>query len=64
MTFQAPDTIVIELEMTGADTRLLTSSGFYDVLLSDTGVIDGRGYIISHGPVKRTSIITAEEAVI
>jgi hypothetical protein len=64
MTFASPDTITIDFQMTGADTRLVTRSGYYDFVLSDKLSIDNRAYIILNGPVSRTTTITAGTEVV
>ena len=59
-TMPDEDTINIELDMKGEDTRLLTKSGFHDLFISDTGTADGRGYYLINGPVKRFPSVTKE----
>lgn len=53
---------VFELKMSGLQTRSLSAPGFYDILMSDPGTTDNRAYIISHGKVRRDTVITAETA--
>lgn len=60
ITQVSDDVFSVDLAMTGADTRLLTRGGFYDMIMSDIGVTDERGLVIIQGPVKRTTVITAE----
>lgn len=50
--------IVIDLDMSGADTRALPA-GYYDIILSDVGTEDERGLRISNGKIKIGSLITA-----
>lgn len=59
-TLTSPDVVLIDLVMNGAATRQLVASGFYDVIVSDAGTVDARAYRISHGKVKRYSVVTAE----
>ena len=61
VTFNAPDTVNIDLDMTGADTRLLSMSGHYDVVMSDPFATDDRAEKILDGPVYRESIVTADQ---
>lgn len=58
-TLTSPDVVLIDLVMNGAATRQLVASGFYDVIVSDAGTADARAYRISHGKVKRYSVVTA-----
>ena len=53
------DTYLFELKMTGQDTRTLTESGAYDIIVSDTGITDGRAIELSVGKVKRLTVISA-----
>lgn len=55
----AGDVVTIELVMNGADTRLVTKDGDYDMLISDDFAVDARGYSLIEGPVHRTTTITA-----
>lgn len=49
--------IVISLALTGQDTYAL-SSGFYDVFLSDVGVVDARAIRVLHGKLDVTPATT------
>lgn len=60
-TFTAPDTVTIYWVMSGAETRELKMSGYYDVVMSDVDVTDERAYVIMRGRFSRTSVITAEK---
>ena len=57
--FDNEDLVTITIDMTGEDTRNLTRSGFYDVILSDFGVVDARAYELSHGPVRFKPLVTS-----
>jgi hypothetical protein len=50
--------IVVELELTGAETRTL-GPGNYDIIISDKGAVDANGLTILSGKVKIKSTITA-----
>lgn len=60
-----PDEVTVELVMTGTDTRLVTDSGHYDVVMSDTFAVDGRAIVLIKGPVHRYSLVSGpvEETV-
>ncbi len=60
VTMTGADTVTIELVMSGEDTRKVTKRGFYDLIISDVGVSDARGYVLSKGPVRLNGVITAE----
>jgi hypothetical protein len=60
LSFDNEDVITITIEMTGQDTRNLTRSGFYDVILSDFDVVDERAHKLSQGPVRFTPLVTSE----
>jgi len=55
-----PDTFTITLSLTGADTRLLTQSGYYDIVVSDILTTDARAYKILEGVVYYDSVLTAD----
>lgn len=57
---QAND-IIVKLIMTGAQTRALSMSGFFDVILSDPGVEDVRGLEIYSGKIKLSDTTTEPE---
>lgn len=59
--FDGDDNIIIRFSMTGADTRLITKSGYYDLVISDTGTTDARAYTLLRGPVKRSVLVSADE---
>jgi hypothetical protein len=50
--------IVVQLEMTGAQTRTLPKKGYYDIIISDPGVEDDRAIPISSGRITVRSLIT------
>lgn len=54
---QAND-IIVDLVLTGADTRAM-ESGHYDIVLSDTGTTDARGIELLHGSVTVQTLATA-----
>lgn len=58
--FTGANTVVITMEMTGANTRELLASGYYDFLMSDPFVADARVIKILDGPVYRDSVVTAD----
>jgi hypothetical protein len=55
-----PDLVTIDLVMTGADTRLLTTSGFYDMVISDALSVDSRAISLIDGPVYRKTLVTSD----
>ena len=59
----ATNTVTINLVMTGADTRKVTKSGYYDLVLSDTLQVDTNAFVVIHGQVYRTATVSgaAEE---
>ena len=61
ITFDDLDTVTIALVMSGAETRNLTESGYYDVVMSDTGVDDDRGFKVLKGRVNRKTLVSAAE---
>jgi hypothetical protein len=54
-----PDYISMALTLTGADTRTITESGYYDIIVSDTLTTDERAYNILSGYINRLSLVTA-----
>ena len=58
-----PDTVTIDLVMSGADTRLLKGSGFYDMVMSDVLATDDRAITLLSGPVNRTTVVTSDAEV-
>lgn len=50
--------LVIELRMTGAQTRDLPK-GYYDIVVSDIGTVDARALRVLSGKVRVSSLITA-----
>jgi hypothetical protein len=52
------DTVTLDLVMTGADTRQVTKSGYYDIVLSDTLQVDARAFVVIHGQVYRTATVS------
>jgi len=61
VTFSGLDQVYITLVMTGADTRTLTEGGYFDVIMSDVGVTDARGYTIATGSVRRRVLVTKKD---
>jgi hypothetical protein len=59
--FDGADNIIIRFSMTGSDTRLVTKSGYYDLVISDVGTTDARAYTLLKGSVKRSVLVSAEE---
>jgi hypothetical protein len=57
--FEAPDKITVFLVMTGADTRLITKSGYYDIIVSDVLTVDARAYSLVKGAVTMSNLISA-----
>lgn len=57
--FDSPDTVTIFLVMTGADTRLINKSGYYDIIISDPLEIDARAYPIVKGSVRMSNLVSA-----
>jgi hypothetical protein len=52
------NTVTINLVMTGADTRKVLKSGYYDMVLSDTLQVDTNAFVVIHGQVYRTSTVS------
>lgn len=63
VTFSAPDDVTIALTMNGSDTRKLIAGGYYDMVMSNTLQEDARAFVISSGPVYRTSLVTSDAEV-
>lgn len=61
VTLADANTVFALLNMTGHDTRFITKSGYYDLVISDAGLVDARAYIMIKGRVLRDSTITAEQ---
>lgn len=61
VSFINADLLRISLSMTGANTRLVTKSGYYDLIISDVGVTDARAYVVIKGNVTQKSLVTAEQ---
>ena len=64
VTWSAPDDASILLEMSGAETRQVTKSGYYDIVLSDLLPTDDRAIKILGGPVIRDTLVTADTGVV
>lgn len=62
--FDDVDEVTILLEMTGADTRKLTKSGHYDMLISDTLAVDERAIRVISGQVFRDVVVTSDTQVL
>ena len=64
VTFDDVDTVTIELVMSGAETRLVTDNGYYDVVMSNVGQTDDRGFKVLKGRVKRKELVSAAEETV
>lgn len=51
--------IVLDLVLTGADTRVIPKKGYYDIIVSDPGVTDQRAIPASSGKIKVGLLVTA-----
>lgn len=60
-TMETPDVIRVDLIMDGSDTRRLSHSGHYDVVMSDINQTDPRAYVISWGQVHHTDTVSADQ---
>ena len=58
------DVVTITLTMNGSQTRLVTKSGNYDVILSDVLPTDDRAIKVLDGPVYRNAIVTSDTGVV
>lgn len=54
-----PDLVTIDLTMSGTETRFITKSGHYDMVMSDAFAVDDRAIVIINGPVQRYSLVSA-----
>lgn len=59
VTLDAPDAYMVRLFLTGEQTRLITRSGYYDVIMSDVGTTDARAEVLLAGQVLLNSVVTA-----
>jgi len=59
--FSSTNLLRVSLSMTGEDTRTFTKSGYYDLVISDTGLTDARAFVIIKGQAKRKILITSEQ---
>lgn len=64
VTFAAPDTLTIGLRLSGAQTRFITKSGYYDIVMSDKFQVDGLAVVLLKGAVYRDSVVTADTEAI
>jgi hypothetical protein len=55
----ATNTVTMNLVMTGADTRKVTKSGYYDIVLSDVNQVDANAFVVIHGQVYRTALVSS-----
>ena len=53
--------IIIDFRMTGAETRLIEETGYFDIVLSDTGVSDERAIKIGPEQIKLSDLVTLPE---
>lgn len=60
VTYSTGNSVTIEINMSGSDTRRLTKSGYYDILMSDTNSSDGRAFVIVHGVMRVQSTVSTE----
>ena len=51
--------IVLDLSLTGAQTRGVPAKGNYDIIVSDPGVTDARAIPVVNGKVKVGQLVTA-----
>lgn len=51
--------IVVNISLTGAQTRLVPRDGFYDVILSDVGMTDARALKILSGKLILETTVTS-----
>lgn len=58
VTYTGPNTVSIAFDMTGEDTRTLVKSGYYDMIISDTGVVDDRAFIVLSGVIYLDKTVT------
>lgn len=56
--FVSTDVLEVKLDMDGEDTMLVTRSGWYDIILSDTGTVDDRLMPIVSGDIIRRTLVT------
>lgn len=59
ITFDGVDEVGIFLQMSGEDTRKISRSGFYDLIVSDVGTIDERAHKIVQGQARITPLVTS-----
>jgi len=60
-TFMDADNLRVNVGMTGADTRSITESGWFDIIISDSGITNARGFpLIDKGYIRRTSVISKD----
>ena len=59
VSFDDEDVVTVSISMTGEDTRNLKRSGYYDLIISETGVVDPRAYKISQGTVRYSPLVTS-----
>jgi hypothetical protein len=62
VVYTAPTTVTIDLDIPGSGTRLLTQSGYYDIVMSDIANLDANAVVLVSGPVYRTATVTADAA--
>lgn len=51
--------LVVDMSLTGAQTRAIPRSGFYDLILSDVGTVDARALKILSGKLHLETTVTA-----
>lgn len=64
VTFDGVDDVTIEIDMTAADTRRLTKSGYYDILISDVLATDDRAIRVLSGQVFRDAVVTSDTEIL
>lgn len=54
------DIVTVQIIMSGEDTRLVTESGWYDLIMSDVDIHNDRAYQLLAGPLKRRSTVSRD----
>lgn len=60
VTFMNADTVRIIVDMDGAHSRLLTESGFFDIIMSSTGLTNEIGFAVIEGFMQKMPIVSKE----
>lgn len=64
VTFDGIDEVEISIDMTASDTRTLTKSGYYDIIISDVLATDDRAIRVLSGQVHRDAVVTSDTEII